>query len=109
MKSSGVLLLSLPVALGAPNRNAVFKRQRAGGEQITAMNGLLGAMFPSSNSYSSGFSDRFADKPVKVTEIKGETPTRPGAKFNRYWYGPFDVPAGKVRVHLVELNVLNMM
>jgi hypothetical protein len=46
---------------------------------------------------ASSFADFMAEKPAKVTDIQGENHTRPGSKHRRYWFGPYDIPAGKAR------------
>jgi hypothetical protein len=54
---------------------------------------LMGALM----SLPSWLTDILADKPAKVTDIEGQKNTRPNSKHKRYLFGPYDVPAGKVR------------
>src|ERR1700753_3535421 len=58
----------------------------------------LGSLVDSMMSFSNSLMELFADKPARVTTIEGEKDSRPGSVHKRYWYGPYDVPAGKVRL-----------
>ena|ERR1700761_3736408 len=83
----------LPLTIAAPYE----KRQTGSLLGLLGSNsgapGLQGTLM----SLSSSIIEMFAEKPAKVTDIEGQKNTRPDSKHKRYWLGPYEVPAGKVR------------
>jgi hypothetical protein len=102
MKASTALSLSLwlTATIAIPHE----KRQSGSLLDLLGGNSNLAVLADSVMSMSNAFMDILATKPNKVTDIVGEKDTFPGAKHKRYWFGPYDVPAGKVVTH----NIFNM-
>jgi hypothetical protein len=73
------------------------KRQTGSLLDMFGGNAAAGTFMESGMSMSNSFTEMFADKPAKITDIKGMKNTWPNSKHKRYWFGPYDVPAGKVR------------
>jgi hypothetical protein len=67
---------------------------------------LLESWVQSVNAGNQQMISVFGEKPSKVKDIKGENHTLPGSKHSRYWFGAYDIPAGKVSPPASSLIVL---
>jgi hypothetical protein len=90
--------LTISVALWLSLTTAAPLEKRQTGSFLDIFSGkngisLMGALM----SLPTWLTDILADKPARVTDIEGQKNTRPNSKHKRYLFGPYDIPAGKVR------------